>query len=174
MKRKKNKRTQVRRHYTMLDVLMASPSTVMSLEKRESQLSRMYAALDNLESAPVALPNDWRIVSDCVNLMETLVTAGPWLDLDGATHVNVPDPDGLLVDAITALAMAGRRHQAGKPLRLDGPGIRAVRAVLEDYAALIGQLSERVLVAVHLKTEKRIADILAGRRQQHDVEVVDL
>ena len=86
----------------------------------------------------------------------------------------VEDSSGLLADAVTALAMAGRRHMDGGHIRLDAPGIKAVRAVLEDYAAVIEQVPARTMLMAHRATEKRIHEILQGRRRPHDVEVMDL
>jgi hypothetical protein len=98
-----------------------------------------------------------------MNLLETLVIQGV-----------ANDDSGLIMDGITALALAGRRHVAGGQIRLDGPGMAAVRAALEDYAALLEVLPERVIVRCHRDTEIRIRAILAGKRQCHDVEVVEL
>lgn len=71
-----------------------------------------------------------------------------------------------------ALAMAGKRHLAGGQIRLDGRGIQVVRAVLEDYAAVLSTLPERTMVQCHRDTEKRLRAILAGKRRPHDVEVM--
>jgi hypothetical protein len=62
--------------------------------------------------------------------------------------------------------------EAGGAIRLDGPGILAVRSVLEDYAAALEQLPHRTMVACHRETERRIAEIHAGHRRPHDVEVM--
>jgi hypothetical protein len=75
------------------------------------------------------------------------------------------------MDAITALAMAGRRNLAGAAIRLDGAGIQAVRAVLEDYASLLNMLSARTMIRCHRLTEKRLHELLKGKRKPHDVEV---
>lgn len=123
----------------------------------------MYGGLHAIETAPEPTTDDWRVCSDAVNLMETLV----------AMKV-VEDSSGLLADAVTALAMAGRRHKAGGSIRLDAPGIKAVRAVLEDYAAVIEQVPARTMLMAHRATEKRIHEILRGRRRPHDVEVMDI
>lgn len=48
---------------------------------------------------------------------------------------------------------------------------RAVRDVLEDYAMVLETLPARSMVRCHRLTEQRIAEILAGKRQPHDVEV---
>ncbi len=148
--------------YSALDVLMASATEPMPTAKRLHQLTRMYEGLHALETAPSPTPDDWCVCSDAVNLLETMVEMGL-----------VEDASGLLMDAVTALANAGRRHKAGKPIRLDALGIKAVRGVLEDYAAVIEQLPQRTVMQAHRRTEKRIHDILAGRKRPHDVEIIN-
>lgn len=81
--------------------------------------------------------------------------------------------DSTLADAVRALAVAGQRHKReGKPIRLDGPGIQAVRAVLASYAELLEVLPARTMYRCHRLTEQRIHAILDGRKQPHDVEIV--
>ena len=151
------------RTYTLLDVMSASPTEPTPAPKVLHQLTRMYAGLRAIEQDQAPSTDDWRVCSDAVNLMETLVGQG-----------HVADGSGLLMDAVKALAMAGRRHVAGGAIRLDGAGILAVRAVLEDYAAALEQLPHRTMVACHRETERRIAEIHAGHRRPHDVEVMAL
>lgn len=124
----------------------------------------MHLALRALERDTQPTPNDWRIVSDAINLMETMVTMG-----------HVQDTGGLLADAVAAMAVAGARHvDEGKPIRLSGEGMQAVRAVLEDYAEVLRALPERVLIECHRLTERRIQDMLDGRGQAHDVTIVEV
>jgi hypothetical protein len=77
------------------------------------------------------------------------------------------------MDAITAMAKAGKRSKDGHKLRLDGEGIVAVRSILSDYAELIDVLPARVMVRCHRLTEKRLHEILDGKRGPHDVEMMD-
>jgi hypothetical protein len=63
----------------------------------------MYEGLAAMEKAPSPTTDDWRVVSDAVNLMETLIE----------TMQVCEDSSGLLMDAITAMAHAGRRNLAG-------------------------------------------------------------
>lgn len=149
--------------YSHWDILLASPVDPLPQSHRIHQLTRMYEGLHALETAPEPTTDDWRVCSDAVNLMETLVEMQV-----------VEDSSGLLMDAITALAMAGKRHVAGNAIRLGAPGIKAVRAVLEDYAAVLEQVPARTMLMAHRATEKRIHDILRGRKEPHDVEVIDL
>jgi uncharacterized protein YyaL (SSP411 family) len=149
--------------YTQLDLMLASPTEPMPLDKRTHQLTRMWGGLAAIERAAAPSTDDWRVCSDAVNLMESLVAAG-WVD----------DAQGLLADAVQALAHAGRRHLAGHAIRLDAAGIQAVRAVLEDYAAALGQIDHRTMLYAHRATEARIREIQRGRKRPHDVEVMAL
>jgi hypothetical protein len=162
-KRKASSRKVYIYRYTLLDILQASATEPLPAAHRLHQLTRMYEGIHALETAPAPSTDDWRVCSDAVNLMETLVEMGA-----------VEDGSGLLTDAITALALAGKRHQAGHALRLDAPGIKAVRSVLEDYAAVLEQLPARTMLQAHRLTEKRIHEILQGRKRPHDVEVMDI
>jgi hypothetical protein len=150
--------------YSMLDEMMASPTEPLAQEKRQYQLLRMYEGLRALEIAPEPSTEDWRVVSDAVNLMETLILEMKICE----------DTSGLLMDAITAMAKAGQRNLAGGAIRLDGPGIQAVRAVLRDYAELVEVLPARTMVRCHRLTEKRILNILQGKLRPHDVEITRL
>ena len=145
----------------MLDELMASPTEPLSAEKRQHQLMRMFTALDNLVRAENPTKEDWRLCSDAVNMVESLIDMG-------ICEYN----SGLLMDAITALAKAGKRNLEGKPIRLDGQGLTAVRGILNDYADLLAVIPARVMIHCHRRTEKRMFDILRGKKQPHDVEIV--
>ncbi|MFN3495760.1 MAG: hypothetical protein ACK40L_14755 [Hydrogenophaga sp.] len=150
--------------YSMVDELLASPTAPMPVAKRTLQLSRMWEGLVAIETGAEPKPVDWRYCSDAVNLLETLVR-----DM----HV-AEDTTGLLQDAITALAHAGQRYFTHGTIRLDGPGMRSVRMVLESYAELIEQLPERTVIRAHRLTERRIFEINSGKSRQHDVQIVAL
>jgi transposase len=149
--------------YTALDILLASPNEPTPIDKRTHQLSRMWQGLAALETAPEPSTDDWRVCSDAVNLLETLVDMRV-----------CEDSSGLLMDAVTAMAQAGQRHIKGQALRLSGQGMQAVRAVLEDYAAVLEQIPHRTALDAHRRTERRIHEISSGRRKPHDVEVMKL
>lgn len=186
MKKQKTQRVRVLRTYSMIDEMMASPFQPLANEKRRHQLTRMWEGLRAIEQAPEPTNDDWRVCSDAVNLMETLCDNGSakpddhgvlrngwWLDCAGEP-VLISDTQGLLRDAVAALAFAGVRKMEGKQIRLDAKGIHAVRAVLEDYRDLLEVLPARTIIRAHRLTEKRISDIFSGRRRSHDVEVIDL
>ena len=128
---------------------------------RRHQLTRMWQGLVSIETAAKPTNEDWRVCSDAVNLMETLVSMNV-----------VEDQCGLLLNAIEALAHAAQRYHATGTLRLDGKGIAATRAVLEDYAQVLDAVPHRTMVRCHRKTETRIREILSGRNRPHDVQVI--
>ncbi|EJL90457.1 hypothetical protein PMI15_00270 [Polaromonas sp. CF318] len=161
MKRRSHRKTTGT--YGPLAELLASPIAPMPKALRVHQLTRMWQGLAAIETAPLPTTDDWRVCSDAVNLMETLVDMG-----------QVEDHRGLLLDAVAALAMAGKRHVAGNHIRMDGKGIQAIRAVLEDYAKVLEALPHRTMVQCHRLTEKRLREILAGRKRPHDVEITAL
>jgi hypothetical protein len=144
-----------------MDELMSSPTKPLPKEWRTHQLTRMYEGLHQLEKAEVPSADDWRVVSDALNLVETLV-----LEMKVCEDAN-----GLLPDAMQALSKAVERNKAGHSLRLDGQGIVAVRSVLQDYAELIEKLPARTMIRCHRLTEKRVQEILRGKRQPHDVKI---
>lgn len=161
---KKRKQKPRPKYYTILDEMMASPTEPLPAEYRTHQLTRMYEGLAAMEKGESPTTDDWRVVSDAINLMETLVVEMKVCE----------DASSLLMDAITALAMAGKRNLAGGAIRLDGAGIQAVRAVLEDYAGLLDVLSARTMIRCHRLTEKRLHELLDGKRKLHDVEITSI
>ncbi len=149
--------------YSLLDVLSASPSQPMPVTSREYQLALMHAALDAITRGEQPTKDDWRVLCDAVNMVDTLVAKGV-----------AEDKDGLLQDATMALATAAKRSLSGAPIRLNATGITAVRGVLEDYESILEVLSHRAMLSCHRETEKRIWEIQQGRSQAHDVEVMKL
>ena len=146
--------------YSMLDAMLASPTEPMSEKQRRHQLTRMWEGLIAMETSPEPTRDDWAVCSDAVNLMETLIELG-----------HVEDTNNLLFDAMSTLAQAGKRSFDGKPIRLCGVGIQAVRAILEDYAMVLESLPARTMIHCHRLTEKRLQGILKGRKQAHDVVI---
>ena len=88
--------------YSLLDVLSASPSQPMPVTSREYQLALMHAALDAITRGEQPTKDDWRVLCDAVNMVDTLVAKGV-----------AEDKDGLLQDATMALATAAKRSLSG-------------------------------------------------------------
>lgn len=148
--------------YGPWDVLAASATEPMPEHIRTHHLSLMWQGLSALETAPDPSTEDWRVCSDAVNYMETLVEQG-----------TCQDERGLIADAINEMAQAFKRKLSGAgPIRLSGKGIQTVRGVLEDYAQVLEQIPHQLAVLTHMKTKRRIRQILHGKRKPHDVELI--
>ena len=135
--------------YSMMDVLMASPTEPLPQFKRTHQLTIMFEALSSLEKDPKPTNQDWDRVNNAVLMMEALRDMG-----------HVQDPDGLLDDAIEALGKAGFRAMEGQNLRLDGAAIKTLRSVLHDYGEVMDALPARVMLSAHRKAEQRMLKII--------------
>jgi uncharacterized protein YyaL (SSP411 family) len=149
--------------YNLIDSLMASPVDPMPAKNSLYQIEKMWRGLASIRTGTSPTIDDWRVCADAANLMESLVMLG-----------HAIDADGLVKDAVTALALAGKRSRTGHAIRLDGPGITAVQAVLQDYASALQQLPARTIIQAHRATEHRILAIQRGQTQAHDVEVIAL
>jgi hypothetical protein len=87
--------------------------------------------------------------------------------------VQVEDPDGMLPDAVAAMALAGKRYFTHGVIRLDGRGLVAVRGLIDDYASLIAALPARTTIRAHRLTEQRLQDISTGKKRPHDIELTN-
>ena len=164
MSRRRPMRRPVRTQtYTLLDELAASTVHPLPEATRVSQLSRMWEGLAAIERAPEPTVDDWRVCSDAVNLLESLIVMG-----------ELQDVDGLLPEAVHTIWTCGKRYNEGRGLRLDARGIFVVRSILEDYAEALAALPARTMIQAHRRTERRIQEIQAGRKQPHDVTVMAL
>jgi len=146
--------------YTHWDVLMSSPTEPLPVEKRMFQLTRMFEGLSALERDPAPTYDDWKVVSDALNMMETLLVMG-----------QVEDPDDLIGEAAMALAKAGNRSLKGHPIRLDGSAIQLIRAILRDYCEVLENLPARTMIQAHRQTESRVTKIIQGKSKSHDIMV---
>lgn len=146
--------------YSLMDELLASKDHPLPEAHIKHQLAQMEKGLHALETSPNPTERDWEVVSDAVNMLETMVELGA-----------CEDGSGLLKDAIEAMALAGQRHFKHGVIRLDAKGIVTLRAVLEDYALVIQAMSARSMIHCHRVTEKKMHDILKGKARPKDVVV---
>lgn len=158
--------------YSALDVLFASDSQPLDSTKREHQLGKMREGLLDLSTCEKPLVQSWRILSDAINMMETLtmygeaphklgdrVVASHWRGCDG-DPVEIRDSSGLLLDAITAMSAAGVRANRGESMCFTEAEADAVQAVLDDYQAVLEYLPARTMLRCHRATEVRMLKLL--------------
>ena len=149
-------------YYGPWHVKLASPDKPMQPSRYRHQLTRMHLAMASISSAESPTDEDWRLIADAINLVETLVLQGI-----------AQDESGLLHDAITAMAEAFyRADQDSARMRLTGPGLAAIRAVLADWGTCLEQLPERTVIEAHIATDRRIAAKLRKHSQGNRAAVV--
>lgn len=153
--------------YTLLHEMQASTTAPVPEAHRIDQLTRMWEGLAALETHPSPPADDWRVCSDAMNLMETLVECGPWMDCQGQL-VDVLDSSGLLKEATEAMAGLIRAPQQQVP---PADSLHCVRMVLIDYAEALGRLNERSMIRCHRMTAKRIFQVRQGKCELGDVVV---
>lgn len=137
--------------HTQWDVLTASPTEPMAPERYRDQLTKMHLALDAIARSARPERSDWHALTDAVNLVDTLVRQG-----------HAADTDGLLQDAVDSMGKAWQRFDdTGQPMRLDGIGLAAMRAILADWHTCLQELPERTIIVAYIETERRIRALLA-------------
>lgn len=139
-------------HYSLFDELLADPAMPMPERDRVYTMLGFDRAVAAIELDPNPMKADWRVLSDAVNLMETLVLMGV-----------VQDEHGLIADATLAMKRAAERKIAGGHIRFDGPGVHAMRALIDDFGQLIKVISHRQMIRCHRMTEKRLIEVQKGR-----------
>lgn len=141
-------------HYTLWDELRADPVHPLSIKDRLNTVGKMADSMNALKLEPCPPVEDWRRLSDMVNMVTTLVEMGELLD----SHA-------LLADACEAMVKASDRYKAGQPLRFDGPGVQAMDALYQDFAAAVSVLPARTMIRCHRLTVKRLQAIRKGQQK---------
>jgi hypothetical protein len=148
--------------YSMAEELMASPIHPLPQVDRTRYLLPILDGLRALDQDAEPTPDNWRALTDAVNLMETLVAMGAC----------APDEAGLLNEASQAMGQAAMRHlREGVALRVAGSGLSALQAVLDSFVDAMEQLPARTMVRCYRQTEKRIAAIQRVGAGPQDVVV---
>lgn len=138
--------------YTLWDELRADPVEPLPLKDRVNTIEKMRDSLAALKLDPVPSVEDWRRLSDMVNMVVTLRDIGEMVDADA-----------LLADACEAMVKASDRFKAGQPLRFDGLGVQAMSALFEDFAEAVSVLPARTMIRCHRLTTKRMQAIRKGQ-----------
>ena len=109
-------------------------------------LLRFLTALDAIAAGQHPGEAEWRDLSDAVNTVETLAIHQRKLD---AVEV-MP----LVRDASSAMVAASERFREGLGMRLDGPGLQAMRAVVDVYRQCLEGLTEREMAQAQAETQR--------------------
>jgi hypothetical protein len=146
--------------YTVMDAMLSSPDHPMKEERRQYQLMVIRTALYSIERADKPSIEDWKIISQAINMMEMLVEMG-----------FAKDEDGLIQDAIDSMATAAQRYKDKNVMRFTGSEMNVIRGIIDDYQTMIENLDERTMIYCHRNTEMRLQNILKGKVRPTDVRI---
>ena len=141
-------------HYTLWDELRADPVQPLSIKDRLNTVGKMADSMAALKLDPSPDVEDWRRLSDMVNMVHTLCDMGEMVD-----------SQALLADVCEAMVKASDRYKAGQALRFDGPGVQAMDALFQDFSEAVSVLSARTMIRCHRLTVKRLQAIRKGQQK---------
>lgn len=141
-------------HYTLWDELRADPVQPLAIQDRINTVGKMADSMAALKLDPCPPVEDWRRLSDMVNMVHTLVDMGEMVD-----------SQALLADVLEAMVKASDRYKAGQPLRFDGPGVQAMDALFQDFSTAVSVLPARTMIRCHRLTVKRLQAVRKGQQK---------
>jgi len=144
--------------------VITDPLTLLrpaSAEEKAAIMATFYSALDEIVSGSTPDENAWRLLSDSINTIETLTLSMRKL---------VPEEVMPTVNAaIAAMVGACNRFKAGQGMRLDGPGINAMRDILDIYRQALDGLTAREMAQAQAETQWRVNKLLHERGESAEV-----
>jgi hypothetical protein len=126
-----------------------------SREQRDQVMARFLTALHEISAGRHPGEAEWRDLSDAVNTLENL-----------ALHLRKLDPAEVMPTvnaAIAAMVGAANRFKAGQGMRVDGPGLEALRDVVAIYEQCLHGLTEREMGMAQAETQRRMNALLRAR-----------
>lgn len=119
------------------------------------------SALDAIAIGSSPDVDDWRLLSDAVNTVDSL-----------AVHFGKLDPAEVMpaVERATqGMIAAADRFRAGKGMRLDAEGLMALREVIDIYDVCLNNLTAREMFLAQRETQRRVSEILSDESRRPDV-----
>lgn len=141
-------------HYSLWDELRADPVQPLAIQDRINTVGKMADSMAALKLDPYPPVEDWRRLSDMVNMVHTLVDMGEMVD-----------SQALLADVFEAMVKASDRYKADQPLRFDGPGVQAMDALFQDFSTAVSVLPARTMIRCHRLTVKRLQAVRKGQQK---------
>lgn len=141
-------------HYSLWDELRADPVQPLAIQDRINTVGKMADSMAALKLDPCPPVEDWRRLSDMVNMVHTLVDMGEMVD-----------SQALLADVFEAIVKASDRYKADQPLRFDGPGVQAMDALFQDFSTAVSVLPARTMIRCHRLTVKRLQAVRKGQQK---------
>lgn len=121
-------------------------------QQRGAVMLRFLSALESVARGEHPGEDEWRDLADAVNTIETLTLS--MRKLDAAEVMPIVNA------AIAAMVGAARRFKAGQGMRLDAPGLQALRDVVDVYRQCLEGLTEREMSMAQAETQRRMHALL--------------
>lgn len=137
--------------------VITDPLTLLrpaSKDRAGKVMLTFLTALDCIERGQHPGEEEWRSLSDAVNTLETMCVIGM---LDSAEVMPIVSA------AVVAMALAAKRFHAGHGMRFDGPGIRALRDVIDVYRQCLEGYTEREMARAQQATRDRMRRLLMAK-----------
>lgn len=152
--------TKRRKKYRAKAVLMDPLSLMrpMSDENVRGIMLSARTALADIERGRDPGPAEWRDLADALNVCETLVNMGKV----AADPVLI----GAMKDTAASMRDGARRYDEGKGLRLSGPGLVALRMILDVYEQCLQLLTEHEIATAVEETQRIIREIQRRNPQE--------
>lgn len=158
------KRSRYRPRPVLADpLLMLTPAPKID---RDALMLRFLTALETIAGGSHPGEAEWRDLADAINTVETLaVTLGKLVPAEVMPTVNA---------AIAAMVGAANRYRAGQGMRVDGPGLQALRDVMAIYGQCLDQLTGREMAVAGQMTAARVRALQRRATDSGDHKVVAL
>lgn len=154
---------QPRHTYSTLDLMLASPQPMSSLQ-RMAYIAGFKRALHAIQFEPISTPEQWRIMADAVNLVETFC-AHPWPDPQAPRElIDIAEEAGALQAAAQSMREAARLHKLqGGSIRISADGREALAGLVELLDTILQTISHRAALQCHNECERAIRKQRAER-----------
>lgn len=130
-------------------------------QRRNAVLLRFLSAIDSMARGSHPGEAEWRDLSDAINTVETLALRLRKLEASEVMPV--------VNAAIAAMVGAANRFKAGQGMRLDAPGLQALRDVVDVYRQCLEGLTEREMALAQAETQRRVNALLHAKNPNHEV-----
>lgn len=145
---------------------LVNPLTRMQVApkaKRDRVMLNFHTALEAIAAGQHPGEEEWRSLSDAINTLETMVLMGKLLD-----HEVMP----LVDQAIAGMVGAAKRYRAGQGMRLDGPGLLALRQVIDVYDQCLQGFTEAEMAKAQQETQNRLNAMLRSKKRSAELVMV--
>ncbi|MGL4576997.1 MAG: hypothetical protein ACRCV9_19570 [Burkholderiaceae bacterium] len=143
---------------------MTDPLSILrpaSKERADKVMLTFYTALDDISSGRSPGESEWRSLADAINTVETLTLHQRKL-VKAEVMPTIQQATEAMVDAAKQFERAG-------VIRVSGPGLQALRDVVDIYGQCCEALTEREMALAQAETQRRVHALQRAKRPANEV-----